>query len=384
MDVLTLQKTFEFCVYEKRDLILIRGEGARVWDEKGKEYIDCVAGLGVTALGHCHPILVDAISEQSQRLMNCSNLFYNDSAARLLERLNQISPVSLNRAYLCNSGTESVEAALKFARYTTGKTDFICAEGGFHGRTFGAASATYNPEYRDVFKPLVPGFHFTPFNDFKKLAALVSKKTAGILLEVIQGDGGVNIGQEIYFNQVQDLCRKKDLLLIIDEVQTGFCRTGKMFASDHYDIKPDILCLAKAIAGGIPMGAVLCSDRIEAPIRKHGSTFGSNPLACAASSAVIDFMVSEKLDEQVREKGDYFQQKMSAGDLPKVRQIRNLGLMIGIELNEPVADTIIRLQDRGVLVMSAGEKVVRLLPPLTITYEELDTVINRLMEVLSK
>jgi acetylornithine/LysW-gamma-L-lysine aminotransferase len=383
-DWIELQKTFEFSVYAKRDLVLVKGEGARVWDTEGNEYIDCVAGLGVLALGHCHPVLVDAVTEQVRRLTNCSNLFYNDKGAGLFQRLNEISPKGLNRAYFCNSGAESVEAAIKFARYTTKKTDFICAEGGFHGRTMGAVSATHNPEYRKDFQPLVPGFHFAPFNDFDALAGLVTIQTAGILLEVVQGDGGVNMGEESYFQKVQNLCREKGILLIIDEVQTGLCRTGKWFACDHYGLEPDIMCLAKAMAGGIPMGAVLCTDRIQPLVRKHGSTFGGNPLACAASLAVIDFMIAEKLYEQVYEKGIYFRDKLSQSPLPKVRQIRHLGLMIGIELTEPAGDTILKLQQKGLLVMSAGEKVIRLLPPLTISFEELDLAAERLTDVLGQ
>ena len=347
-DWIELQKTYEFSVYAKRDLVLVRGKGARVWDADGNEYIDCVAGLGVVALGHCHPVLVNALTGQAQRLGNCSNLFFNDQGAALFQRLAEISPNGLNRTYFCNSGAESVEAAIKFARHTTGRTDFICAEGGFHGRTMGAVSATHNPDYRKDFEPLVPGFHFTPFNDFDKLAGLVTTQTAGILLEVVQGDGGVNIGQESFFHQVQDLCREKGILLIIDEVQTGLCRTGKLFACEHYGLEPDILCLAKSMAGGIPMGAVMCSDRIQPLVRKHGSTFGGNPL-----------------------------------NLPGVREIRHLGLMIGIELTEPAADTILKLQQKGVLVMSAGEKVMRLLPPLTIPQEDLEMVAARLADVLA-
>jgi acetylornithine/LysW-gamma-L-lysine aminotransferase len=382
-DWLAIQKTYEFCVYTKRDIVLCRGEGARVWDQDEKEYIDCVAGLGVAALGHCNPVLVNAITEQANRLMNCSNLFYNEAVARLSRKLAEIAPSRLKRAYFSNSGTESVEAALKFARYTTGRTDFICAEGGFHGRTMGSLSATHNPEYRNDFRPLVPGFHFAPFNNFEKLAGKITSDTAGILLEVVQGDGGVHIGQESYLHHVQNLCREKNILFIIDEVQTGLCRTGKLFACNHYRLEPDILCLAKSMAGGLPMGAVLCADTVQVPVRKHGSTFGGNPLACAASLAVIDFMIAHKLDDQVCKKGDYFRTRISQRSLPKVREIRQLGLMIGIELNEPAAGSIQKLQDRGLLVMSAGENVIRLLPPLTISYDELDIVISRLTGVLS-
>ncbi len=378
-----LQRRYEFDVYPKRDVVLVRGQGARVWDDAGREYIDCAAGHGVASLGHCHPKVAEAVAEQARRLLTCPGIFYNDVKARLLERLVGIAPGGLTRAYLCNSGAETIEAAIKFARFTTGKHELVCAMRGFHGRTMGALSATFTREYREPFVPVVEGFRFAPFNNFAKLEAQVGDDTAAVLLEVVQGEGGVNLGKAEFFSQVGELCRDRGVLLVIDEVQTGFCRTGKMFACEHFGLEPDILCLAKAMAGGIPMGAVLCSDKVTPPVGRHGSTFGGNPLACAASLAAIDAMVEERLDQAAAEKGAYLRERLEARDLPKVRELRQLGLMIGIELKEKSQPYLVRLMERGVLALPAGATVVRLLPPLTITHAELDTVAEALTEVLS-
>ena len=378
-----LQRRYEFDVYPKRDVVLVRGQGARVWDDAGREYIDCAAGHGVASLGHCHPKVAEAVAEQAQRLLTCPGIFYNDVKARLLERLVGIAPGGLTRAYLCNSGAETIEAAIKFARFTTGKHELVCAMRGFHGRTMGALSATFTREYREPFVPVVEGFRFAPFNNFAKLEAQVGDDTAAVLLEVVQGEGGVNLGKAEFFSQVGELCRDRGVLLVIDEVQTGFCRTGKMFACEHFGLEPDILCLAKAMAGGIPMGAVLCSDKVTPPVGRHGSTFGGNPLACAASLAAIDAMVEERLDQAAAEKGAYLRERLEASELPKVRELRQLGLMVGIELKEKSQPYLVRLMERGVLALPAGATVVRLLPPLTITHAELDTVSEALTEVLS-
>jgi len=382
-DFKQLEQRFEFDVYPKRDLVLVRGEGARVWDDTGKEYIDCVAGHGVANVGHCNEQVVAAVAEQAQRLISCSGVFYNDTKARLLEKLVGVTPVSVTRAFLCNSGTEAIEAAIKFARFSTKKQELVCAMRGFHGRTMGALSATFTREYRDPFAPIVEGFQYAPFNNFSKFQEKVNNNTAAILLEVVQGEGGVHLGQAEFFGRIQELCKKQGTLLIIDEVQTGFCRTGKMFASEHFDLEPDILCVAKAMAGGLPMGAVLCSDRVEAPVGKHGSTFGGNPLVCAASLAAMDYMVENQLHEQARDKGAYFVNRLSGHELPKVREIRQLGLMIGVELKEKGQPYLVELMERGVLALPAGATVVRFLPPLTITHEELDRVADTLVDVLS-
>lgn len=253
---------------------------------------------------------------------------------------------------------------------------------GFHGRTYGALSATYKKEYRDIFEPLVPGFSFAPYNNFEKLSELVDDDTAGIILEPVQGEGGINIGQKEYFQKVRKLCDEKNILLIIDEIQTGFCRTGKMFAIEHLGIEADMMTLAKSIAGGFPMGALLCSDKIQIEKGKHGSTFGGNPLACAAGIASIDFMLENKLWEQAEAKGKYFREKLEQHTLSKVRELRQIGLMIGIELKDKSQPVIIELLEKGVVTLPAGTTVLRLLPPLVISYEDLDSAIEKLVEVL--
>jgi len=379
---ITLERRYGFDPYPKRDLVIVRGKGARVWDAEGREYIDCVAGHGVANIGHGNEKVVEAISEQARKLITCPGIFYNDKRALLLEKLISIAPRNLSRAFLCNSGAEAVEGAIKFARFTTGRKEFIAAMKGFHGRTMGALSATFNHRYRKDFEPLVPGFHFIPFNSLEGLREKVNERIAGIILEPVQGEGGVNIGRKEFFKEARRLCDKEGILLIIDEVQTGFGRTGRMFAIEHFGIEPDIMCLAKAIGGGMPMGAVLCSHKVEIPKGRHGSTFGGNPLSCSSAIATIDFIVENDLPKKAEEKGDYFITKLRSYRLPKVREIRNLGLMIGIELEEKVKPYLIRLMEEGVLALPAGPRVIRLLPPLTITYEELDLVVEKLVSVL--
>jgi len=380
---LALEKTYALGVYAKKELVLVKGKNARLWDEHGNEYIDCVSGNGVANLGHANEKIAQAVSKQAARLITCSNMFYNDQRSLLLEKLIQITPANLNKTFLCSSGTESIEGAIKFAKFTTQKVEFICAEKAFHGRTTGSLSATFKPEYKGGFEPLLPGFNFVPFNDFHSLKECVNQNTAGIILEVIQGEGGINIGSADYFQKVRKLCDEMRIILIIDEIQSGFCRTGKMFACHHFDLEPDILCLAKSIAGGLPMGAVVCSGKIDIPAGKHGTTFGGNPLCCAAANAAIDFMIENQLAEQAKEKGEYFTEKLKTHPLKKIQEIRGLGLMIGIELKEPAAPLISMLLEKGVLVFPAGANVIRALPPLTITYEDLDFVVEKLIEVLN-
>lgn len=382
MNLKNIEDQYGLNLFTKRGIILVRGEKARVWDDTGKKYIDCTSGHGVAGIGHANPAVVDALTEQAKTLITCTGSFYNPVRAQLMEKLIFISPFSLSKVFLCNSGTESVEAALKFARLSSGKKEFITAMRGFHGRTMGALSATYNPKYRTDFEPLVPGFHFVPFNNYDAILKTVNNNTAGILLEVIQGEGGVHSGTREYFSQVQKLCNERNIILIIDEVQTGFGRTGKLFACEHFDIQPDILCLSKAIASGFPMGAVLCSEKVKISTGKHGTTFGGNPLACAVSLATLDVILKNNLVQESEEKGKYFSDKFVKYDLKIVRDVRQIGLMIGIELKEKSQKYINDLQNEGILVLAAGQSVIRLLPPLIISYEEIDIVIDNLVSVL--
>lgn len=382
IDFKSIQDKYELNVFPKRDIVLVKGKNAKVWDEKGTEFIDCVAGYGVANIGHCNEKVIAAIEHQAKRLITCPGSFYNDARSLLMQKLISISPKSVKKVFLCNSGAEANEAAIKFSRYSTKKSNFVCAMRGYHGRTMGALSATYQPIFRKDFEPLVKGFTFVPFNNIQKLKDAIDEKTAGVILEIVQGEGGVNIADKNYILQVQELCNRKGVLLIIDEVQTGFCRTGKMFALEYFNLQPDIISLAKAIAGGLPMGAVLCSDNIKIDIGKHGSTFSGSPLVCAAANAAIDFMVNNRLAEAAKDKGEYIVNKLEEKKLSKVREIRHLGLIIGIELKEKVKPFILRLMESGVLTLPAGATVLRLLPPLTISYEELSIVGEKIIEVL--
>lgn len=381
-DYKALVQQYEFDVYPMRDVVLVKGKGARLWDDKGNEYIDMASGISVANIGHSNDKVVEAISKQAATLITCPNTFYNDTKALFLEKLFSVAPKNLKKAFLTNSGTEAMEAAIKFARAVTKKTKFVAANKGFHGRTYGALSATYKKEYREIFEPLVPGFSFVPYNNFEKLAEAVDDDTAAVILELIQGEGGINIGQKEYFEKVRQLCTEKNTLLIIDEIQSGFCRTGKMFAIEHFGIEADMMTVAKSIAGGFPMGALLCTEKIMIEKGKHGSTFGGNPLACAAGLASIDFMLENKLWEQAEAKGKYFKEQLQKYTLSKVREIRQIGLMIGIELKDKSQPVILELLENKIVSLPAGTTVLRLLPPLVISYEDLDIVIKKLAEIL--
>lgn len=381
-DYKSLIEQYEVDVYPRRDVVLVKGKDAHVWDDKGNEYIDMAAGISVANIGHANSKVVEAISRQAETLITCPNTFYNDAKAIFLEKLFSVVPKNLTRAFLTNSGTEAIEAAIKFARLNTKKTKIIAAMKGFHGRTYGALSATYKKEYRDGFEPLVPGFDFVPYNNYEKIVQLADDDTAAIILEPIQGEGGINIGQIEFFRKVRQLCNEKNILLIIDEIQTGFCRTGKLFAIEHLDIEADMMTLAKSIAGGFPMGALLCSDKIVVEKSKHGSTFGGNPLACAAGTASIDFMIETKLWELAEAKGKYLKDKLENLSLSKVREIRIVGLMIGIELKEKVQPYLEELLKRKIVALPAGTTVLRMLPPLVISYEDLDKVAKELEDLL--
>ena len=369
--------------YQKRPIAIVRGKGAHLWDADGKEYIDCVGGHGVANVGHCHPRVVAAIREQAERLITCQESFYNDRRAELQAKLVRIAPPGLERVFLCNSGTEAVEGAIKLARLATGRAGIIAARNGFHGRTLGALSATWRSEYRQPFEPLLSGFAHVPYNDLTAMEETLDQDVAAVILEVVQGEGGVIIGDGDYLRGVQGLCRERGALFIVDEVQTGFGRTGRMFACQHHGLQPDLLCLAKAIAGGIPMGAVLLGPRVgELPSRVHGATFGGNPLACAAALAAIRTIEEEALSQRAAELGTYFLSRLRDLDSPLVREVRGMGLMVAIELKRRANPYLAALMERGVLALSAGPIVMRFLPPLVISAEDVDAVVERVAEVL--
>ena len=286
---------------------------------------------------------------------------------------------------MCNSGTEAIEAAFKFARYTTGRRKIIATMRGFHGRTMGALSATWNKHYREPFEPLVPDFQHVPYNKLERLETAIDETTAAVILEVVQGEGGVHPGTVEYLQGAQALCQERGALLIIDEVQTGFGRTGKMFASEHFGLEPDLICLAKSIAGGVPMGAVLIGERVgELSPGVHGSTFGGNPLAAAASLVALDVLEDEALPQHAAEGGEYLLEKLQEINSPLIREVRGLGLMVGIEIKQKVAPYLQALTERGVLAQPAGLTVIRLLPPLVISKKQIDRVVDTLIDVLQE
>ncbi len=377
-----IQEQYEFDVYGKRGILIERGEGAYVFDSNGNKYLDCAAGIGVASVGHANKEITDAIYNQLQRISVVPGMFYNNMKAQLLQKLSEITSPNLKRTFLTNSGTESIEGAIKFARYTTGKTDFVCAMKSLHGRTMGALSATFKKQYKDDFLPLVDGFSFAPMNNYEKFIEKVTSKTAGIILELIQGEGGVNIAEKEFVKKIRDYCTQNNLILIIDEVQTGFGRTGKMFSYKYYNIHPDILCVAKAMGGGIPVGAIICDNKIKIPLAKHGSTFGGNPIASSAALATIKFIEENNLVDNSKILGAKLLEKLKGIENSKIREVRGLGLMIAIELKEKVKPYMQKLLDEGIIVLSAGITVLRLLPPLVVTEEDIELIVEKIEKVL--
>ncbi len=383
MDIIEVENRYTSGLYTKRPLAIVRGQGARLWDSEGREYIDCVGGQGAANIGHANPQVAQAIAEQAQRLISCPEMFYNDRRAALEERLCQVS--GYPRVFLCNSGAEANEAAIKFARLTTGRSEIIAFKRAFHGRTFGALSATWEKKYREPFEPLVPGFIHLTYNDPQALQAAVSERTAAVLVEVVQGEGGVNPASAEFLSVAEQVCRQHGALLIVDEVQTGFGRTGRLFAFQHYDLQPDLVCLAKSIAGGVPMGAVLIGERVGSlPPQTHGSTFGGNPLACAAALASLNFLLENRLPERAAELGAWFIEQLRGLSSPLIREVRGLGLMVGIELKQKVTPYLQALMNEGVLALPAGLTVMRFLPPLVIEKSDLERVVEAVASVLAK
>lgn len=369
-----------FQTYTRQPLAIKRACGAVVTDVNGKDYIDCVAGIAVNNVGHCHPDVVGAIKKQAEQLIHVSNLYYTEQQALLAEEL--VSITGMNRVFFCNSGTEAVEGALKLARKASGKKEFIAAEHAFHGRTRGALSVTHKEKYRKPFEPLAPAV-FVPYNDADAIRAAINGDTAGVILEPIQGEGGVLIPSNEYLKEVREICEETDTLLILDEVQTGFGRTGKWFAKEHSGIKPDIMTLAKAMGGGFPMGAMLAQEDVAANFGRgdHASTFGGNALSCAAALANIDVIKKEGLVKRSAELGTYLQKKLNDLDKDYVKEIRGKGLMVGMELLIKCDDVVSKARERGVLLNCTSESVLRFVPPLTIKTEELDTVVKVLDEI---
>jgi acetylornithine/N-succinyldiaminopimelate aminotransferase len=367
-----------FQTYGRQDVLLVRGSLARVWDSDGKEYLDFVAGIAVNSVGHCHPRVVEAIGRQAATLIHTSNLYYTENQVLLAEELKRLT--GMKRAYFCNSGAESVEAALKLTRRATGKSKIVAAEHSFHGRTLGALGLTYKTVYREPFQPLSEAV-FVPYNDDEALKSAVTSETAAVILEPVQGEAGVYVGDRDFLLAARQICDDAGALLIFDEVQTGFGRTGKWFGKDHSGVQPDIITLAKAIAGGLPMGAMLARETVSEAFQKgdHGSTFAGSPLISAAALATIEVIREEKLVQRSEELGLYLRT-----ELEKLgpREIRGQGLMVGLDLDADCKVLVEKALQKGVLINNTGEHTLRLIPPLVVTREEIDRVVTVIGELL--
>jgi acetylornithine/LysW-gamma-L-lysine aminotransferase len=387
-DIINFENRLMANVFGKRPLVITRGKGALVWDVKDKEYVDCTGSYGVALLGHSHPKVVEAICKQAETLISCHASFYNIKRTQFLQKLMSITPTGLNKAFLSNSGAESVECAIKVARKFTGKPEIIAVMGGYHGKTMGALSATWDKKYRQPFQPLVPEFKHVPPDSLEKLAEAITDKTAAVLLEPIRGEGGIRVPPDDFLPGVRKLCDEKNVLLILDEVQTSFGRTGKMFGCDHWTVTPDVMCLAKPFAGGLPIGITVAKEDVMSSLKigEHSTTFSGSPLVCAAGYAAIDVLVKDKLAERAEKIGAYLKAKLEEiqAKYNIVKEVRGLGLMLGMEFRYDVRSIILKTMQKGVLVLDAGRNVLRFLPPLVIEKDQIDKAVTVLDEVIGE
>ncbi|RTG98751.1 [LysW]-aminoadipate semialdehyde transaminase LysJ [Thermus scotoductus] len=384
--LLEAEKSLDTGVYTKHDLLLVRGQGARVWDAEGHEYIDCVGGYGVANLGHANPEVVEAIKKQAETLLSMPQTLPTPMRGEFYRTLVSLLPPELNRVFPTNSGTEANEAAIKFAWAHTKKRKLVAAMRGFSGRTLGSLSVTWEPKYREPFMPLLGPVEFIPFNDVEALRKAVDEETAAVILEPVQGEGGVRPATREFLEAAREITREKGALLILDEIQTGMGRTGRRFAFEHYGVVPDILTLAKALGGGVPIGVAVMREEVAKSMPKggHGTTFGGNPLAMAAGVAALRYLERTRLWERAAELGPWFMEKLREIPSPKIREVRGLGLMVGLELKEKAAPYIERLEkEHRVLTLQAGPTVIRFLPPLVIEKADLERVVEAVRAVLT-
>jgi len=385
-----LADKYLFPTYKRSHVVLVRGEGCRVWDEDGKEYLDFVAGIAVCALGHSSPVVSSALEDQSRKLVHVSNLYYTKPQAELAQLLVENS--FADRVFFCNSGAEANEAAIKLARrycrekYGPGRHTIITMKGSFHGRTMATLSATGQAKIQAGYDPLLEGFKFVPFNDLEGLKEAVDDSVCAVMLEPIQGEGGVVCPRPGYLQGVKDLCLQKGLLLIFDEVQTGMGRTGKLFAHENFGVTPHIMSLAKALGNGLPIGAMLSVEELSSAFGpgSHATTFGGTPLVTAAAKAVVASLLNGGWLAHCSRMGDYFRSELEKlkANHPVIKEIRGLGLMVGVELEEPGAPVVEGCLERGFLINCAQEKVLRFVPPLVVGKKEIDGLIHALDEVL--
>ena len=371
-----------------RDLTLVKGKGSRLWDTDGREWLDFAAGIAVNGFGYGDKAIVTAVKKQAERLMHASNLFHTEPGSALAERLVRLAFPS--KVFFTNSGTEAWEGAMKFARRIgrqQGRTEYVVFENAFHGRTMGALSTTWTAKYREPFEPLVPGVRFVPRGELQAVAAAVSEKTAAVMIEPVQGEGGIRPATAEFLKGLEALCRERGTLLVFDEIQCGLGRTGKMFAYQHSGVVPDMLTLAKPLAGGLPMGALLLKDELSPALKvgDHGTTFGGNPVCAAAALAVLDHLEAPGFLDDVAARGLYLVRglkKLARAHKTQIADVRGLGLMIGVEFRGQAAPVLAGLRERGVLATKAGDKVLRLLPPLIVKRGEIRQLLAALAEVL--
>jgi len=374
-------------LYQRFPVTIERAQGATIWDTDGKEYIDCMGGYGVAIIGHCNKDVIDAITLQMNKLMVCHMSTYNNSRLQFLSKLKSIAPDNLSKIFFSNSGAESIEAALKFARKFSQKTGVVSMYGGFHGKTFGALSVTYNSKYRKSFSPLLEGVKFVPFGDISSLAEAIDESIGTVIIEPIQGESGIIMPPEGYVRAVREVCTEKKLVLIFDEIQTGLGRTGKMWAGENWSAVPDIMCIAKGIASGIPTGVTFVKEEIAncMHLGEHSSTFAGNPIACSAGSATIDTIIKEDLVTKASDTGAYFKKKLIElkDKHPIIRDVRGLGMMLALESRFDVRDILMDGIKNGLLMLYSGRTVIRLLPPLVMKKEQVSRAVEIMDEILS-
>ncbi|HET9010052.1 MAG TPA: acetylornithine/succinylornithine family transaminase [Nitrosarchaeum sp.] len=375
-------------LYQRFPVTVEKGVGAHVWDIDGKEYIDCMGGYGVAIVGHQNKRVAKAIKDQVDKIITVHSSLYNKTREEFLKTLISLAPKGLTQVHLNNSGAEAIEAAIKFARKFTGKKGMVAMKGSYHGKSLGALSLTFNPKYKKAFEPLVEKVSFASFGDIESLRSTIDEDTAFVILEPIQGESGINVAPDGFLQEVRKVCDEKGVLLIFDEIQAGLGRTGRLWACDHWNTAPDILCLAKGIAGGVPMGATLVRPDILASMSKgeHSSTFGGNPLSCAAGIATLQALTQDGLIENSEKMGKLFRDGLEKLKEKHtiIREIRGKGLMIGVELKFEVKDILMNLMKEGVLMLYSGRNILRILPPLVITKEDITKVLETLDVVLTK
>ena len=374
-------------LYQRFPVTIERAQGATIWDTDGKEYIDCMGGYGVAIIGHCNKDVIDAITLQINKLMVCHMSTYNNSRLQFLSKLKSIAPDNLNKIFFSNSGAESIEAALKFARKFSQKTGVVSMYGGYHGKTIGALSVTYNSKYRKSFSSLLEGVKFVPFGDISSLAEAVDENIGTVIIEPIQGESGIIMPPEGYVKAVREVCTEKKLVLIFDEIQTGLGRTGKMWAGENWSAVPDIMCIAKGIASGIPTGVTFVKEEIAncMNLGEHSSTFAGNPIACSAGIATIDTIIKEDLVTKASDTGTYFKKKLIElkDKHPIIRDVRGLGMMLALESRFDVRNILMDGIKNGLLMLYSGRTVIRLLPPLVMKKEQVSRAIEIMDEILS-